>query len=235
MAMPFFYSVEINANSGQLVLNEETSKHVVQVLRMKVGERLQITDGKGNLITTEIIDDHKKKVVVKILSSSFVPAPERKIIIAISLVKNTSRFEWFLEKATEIGVNEIIPLLCARTEKQHFRFERMNGILISAMLQSQQAWLPVLHEPVRFDDLMMRQFDDCKKYIAHCLPVEKKTLNHQITKSPNQLIIIGPEGDFTTSEIEQALHNDFAAVALGETRLRTETAGVVAATLLCVL
>ncbi|MEO8770956.1 MAG: RsmE family RNA methyltransferase [Ferruginibacter sp.] len=232
MAMPFFYNEEINANSNQLVLNEETSKHVVQVLRMKVGEQLQLTDGKGNLFTTEIIDDHKKKAAVKILSSGFVPASEKKIIIAISLVKNTSRFEWFLEKATEIGVNEIIPLLCTRTEKQHFRFERMNGILISAMLQSQQSWLPVLHEPVRFDDLMIRQFDDCKKYIAHCLPGgNKESLNHPITKLSNQLILIGPEGDFTNQEIEQALQNNFIPVALGETRLRTETAGVVAATL----
>ncbi len=235
MAQPFFYNNEINTSTANLVLNEETSKHVVQVLRMKVGEQLQITDGKGNLFTTEIIDDHKKKAEVKILSSSFIKASERKITIAISLVKNTSRFEWFLEKATEIGVNEIIPLVCTRTEKQHFRFERMNGILISAMLQSQQAWLPALHEPVRFDDLMMRQFDDCRKYIAHCLPGEnKESLNHQITKSSNQLIIIGPEGDFTTPEIEKALQNNYAAVALGETRLRTETAGIVAATLLSV-
>jgi 16S rRNA (uracil1498-N3)-methyltransferase len=203
------------------------------VLRMKIGEQLQITDGKGNLFITEIVDDHKKKATVEILSSTFVKPPEKKITIAISLVKNTSRFEWFLEKATEIGVNEIIPLLCTRTEKQHFRFDRMNGILVSAMLQSQQAWLPVLHEPTRFDDLVMRRFDDSKKYIAHCLPEgNKETLNHQINKSSNQLILIGPEGDFTSDEIEQALQSDFTPVTLGETRLRTETAGIVAATLL---
>ncbi|MBC7534190.1 MAG: 16S rRNA (uracil(1498)-N(3))-methyltransferase [Ferruginibacter sp.] len=236
MALPFFYNEEINTGLSQLVLNEETSKHVVQVLRMKVGERLQITDGKGNLFTTEIMDDHKKKAAVKILSSTFVKPSEKKISIAISLVKNASRFEWFLEKATEIGVNEIIPLLCTRTEKQHFRFERMNGILVSAMLQSQQAWLPVLHEPVRFDDLMMRQFDDCKKYIAHCLPTgNKESLQNNNPPSPHQLILIGPEGDFTIHEIEQAVQNDFAPVALGGTRLRTETAGIVAATLLRVV
>ncbi|MEO6670215.1 MAG: RsmE family RNA methyltransferase [Ferruginibacter sp.] len=235
MAIPFFYIEEINTGLSRLVLNEETSKHVVQVLRMKIGEHLQLTDGKGNLFTTEITDDHKKKAEVKILSAAFVPASEKKIIIAISLVKNTSRFEWFLEKATEIGVNEIIPLICARTEKQHFRFERMKGILTSAMLQSQQSWLPVLHEPVRFDDLMMRQFVDCKKYIAHCLPDKKEPLHHQITKSSNQLILIGPEGDFTNEEIDNAIKNNFIPVALGDTRLRTETAGMVAATLLRVL
>lgn len=233
MTLPFFYNDEINTGLNQLVLNEETSKHVVQVLRMKAGEQLQITDGKGNLFTTEIIDGHKKKTTVKILSYIFVKESERKITIAISLVKNTSRFEWFLEKATEIGVNEIIPLLCTRTEKQHFRFERMNGILTSAMLQSQQSWLPVLHEPVKFDDLIMKQFDNCKKFIAHCLPDgNKKPLHHQINELSNHLIVIGPEGDFTSQEIEQALQNDFTAVALGQTRLRTETAGIVAATVL---
>lgn len=230
MSMPVFYSKEINAVSGQLVLNEETSKHVVQVLRMKVGEQVLITDGKGNLFTTEIIDDHKKKAAVKIVASVFMPAPEKKVSIAISLIKNASRFEWFLEKATEIGVSEIIPLICSRTEKQHFRFDRMNGILISAMLQSQQCWLPVLHEPIRFDDLMIRPFDDCNKFIAHCLPEGKKELlNHQITKLSNQLILIGPEGDFTKEEIDHALQNNFVPVGLGATRLRTETAGVVAA------
>ncbi|MFT3908962.1 MAG: RsmE family RNA methyltransferase [Ferruginibacter sp.] len=235
MSLPFFYIDEINTNTANLVLNEETSKHVVQVLRMKVGEQLQITNGKGNLFTTEIINDHKKKAEVKILSSTFVKAPEKKISIAISLVKNTSRFEWFLEKATEIGVNEIIPLICTRTEKQHFRLDRMNGILISAMLQSQQAWLPVLHEPVQFGNLEMSQFENYEKYIAHCLPDDnKKPLHLQIFKSSNRLILVGPEGDFTTQEIDHALQNNFTAVALGETRLRTETAGIVAATLLCI-
>lgn len=236
MALPFFYVDKIDSSAASVVLNEDTSKHVVQVLRMTAGEKLQLTDGKGNLFTTEITDDHKKKATVKILSSSFAQALPKKISIAISLVKNTSRFEWFLEKATEIGVDEIYPLLCARTEKQHFRFERMNGILISAMLQSQQSRLPVLHEPVRFDDLMIRQFDDCKKYIAHCLPTgNKESLQNNNPPFPHQLILIGPEGDFTIHEIEQAVQNDFASVALGGTRLRTETAGIVAATLLRVV
>lgn len=234
MALPFFYSEEITTDSIQLMLNEETSKHVVQVLRMKNGEQLNLTDGKGNLFTTAIIDDHKKKCTVKILSTYYHQPSEKKVTIAISLVKNASRFEWFLEKATEIGVNEIIPLICERTEKQHFRFDRMKGILVSAMLQSQQCWLPVLGEPVRFDDLVIRQFEDEKKYIAHCLPEgNKESLHLQISKSPNQLILIGPEGDFSTTEIELAIRHHIIPVTLGDTRLRTETAGLVAATLLC--
>ena len=115
---------------------------------MKEGEKLNLTDGKGNLITAEITDDHKKHCSVKIIDSRLTTHDSRKVTIAISLLKNTNRFEWFLEKATEIGVSEIIPLICERTEKQKFRYDRMKGICISAMLQSQQCWLPVLHEPI---------------------------------------------------------------------------------------
>ena len=144
MAFPFFYINEYNSSQKEIVLDEDTSRHMVQVLRMKEGEKLNLTDGKGNLITAEIIDDHKKHCSVKIIDSQFTTHDSRKITIAISLLKNTNRFEWFLEKATEIGVNEIIPLICERTEKQKFRYDRMKGICISAMLQSQQCWLPVL-------------------------------------------------------------------------------------------
>jgi 16S rRNA (uracil1498-N3)-methyltransferase len=157
----------------------------------------------------------------------------RKISIAISLLKNTNRFEWFLEKATEIGISEIIPLICERTEKERFRYDRMQGICISAMLQSQQTWLPVLQEPGKFESFVTQQFENCSKYIAHCMDEESKTqLHRQISKSSDQLICIGPEGDFTKTEIELALQHHFIPVSLGETRLRTETAAVVAATLL---
>ena len=202
---------------------------------MKEGEKLNLTEGKGNLITAEITDSHKKHCRVCIQHSTLNIQHNRKVTIAISLLKNTSRFEWFLEKATEIGVSEIIPLICNRTEKQKFRYDRMKGICISAMLQSQQTWLPVLHEPVRFEDLIIRQFDNSQKLIAHCVETEKQNLNHQLaSKCLNQLIAIGPEGDFTKDEIEIALQNGFTPVSLGETRLITETAGIVAATILTV-
>jgi 16S rRNA (uracil1498-N3)-methyltransferase len=234
MALPFFYNEEINTGSTQLVLNEETSKHVVQVLRMQNGEQINLTDGKGNLFTAEIIDDHKKKCVVKIISTIYDQPSEKKISIGISLVKNNNRFEWFLEKATEIGVHEIIPLICERTEKQHFRLERMKGILISAILQSQQTWLPVLEEPVKLAKLIVNKYNG-EKFIAHCIDENNKAAltNKLINQSTNKLILIGPEGDFTKHEIDLALQNDFIPVTLGETRLRTETAGIVAATLLC--
>ena len=233
MALPFFYISEYNTSQKEIILDEDTSRHVVQVLRMKEEEKLNLTDGKGNLITAEIADAHKKHCAVSIIDSQFSSHVSRKVTIAISLVKNTNRFEWFLEKATEIGISEIIPLICERTEKQKFRHDRMKGICISAMLQSQQCWLPDLHEPVLFGDLVRRNFDDHRKMIAHCLEENKDALaDLQISKLSNQLIVIGPEGDFSKEEIELALQNHFIPVSLGETRLRTETAGVVAATLL---
>ena len=233
MALPFFYIETIDADASSIVLSEETSKHIVQVLRMQVGEQIQLTDGKGKKIIAAITDDNRKKCTVQIIESLTIDHSPLTISIAISLIKNSSRFEWFLEKVTEIGVTNIIPLICERTEKQNFRHDRMNTILISAMLQSQQCWLPVLHEAIRFGDLVMRQFDNSSRFIAHCEDDENKILLHQqITKSSNQLICIGPEGDFTVGEIEMAIRQNFIPVSLGNNRLRTETAGVVAAVLL---
>lgn len=237
MPLPFFYTDEIKTSATQFVLNEETSRHVVQVLRMQHGEYLLLTDGNGNLFNAEIIDDSRKKCAVKILSVSTQPPPTKKNTVAISLVKNSTRFEWFIEKATEIGINEIVPLLCIRTEKQHFRRDRMKSILTSSMLQSQQSWLPQLHEPVKYNEYLkyVKESTDVQKFIAHCEEenFKEQLANSILTNSTARLILIGPEGDFTKEEIAEALQNNFLPVSLGNTRLRTETAGVVAATLLC--
>jgi 16S rRNA (uracil1498-N3)-methyltransferase len=235
MALPFFYIAEYNSSQKEIVLDEDTSRHVVQVLRMKEGEKLNLTDGKGNLITAEVIDAHKKHCSAKIIESQLTTQASRKTTIAISLVKNTSRFEWFLEKATEIGVSEIIPLICERTEKQKFRYDRMNGICISAMLQSQQVWLPELHEPVKYIEYIrsIKSDTNLTKFIAHCEEQEEKKSLSIFLPFNHSTILIGPEGDFTKQEIEFAWQNNFVSVSLGETRLRTETAGVVAAVLLC--
>jgi 16S rRNA (uracil1498-N3)-methyltransferase len=253
MSLPFFYIEHFDTTASLITLNEETSKHVVQVLRMQEGEQLNLTDGEGTLITAVITTAHKKQCVVKVQSKSYKKQGTRKTSIAISLVKNASRFEWFLEKATEIGVSEIIPLICERTERQHFRYERMKGIIVSAMLQSEQVWLPVLREPVKFEEFIRQtspsdEFvddvsvsrptgtsDGIVKLIAHCEEAEKQTFpNFQISSFSNCLILIGPEGDFSPAEIELALQNKFQPVSLGETRLRTETAGMVAAVMMCV-
>ncbi|HEX6849208.1 MAG TPA: RsmE family RNA methyltransferase [Chitinophagaceae bacterium] len=235
MQLPFFYIEEFNPSQKEIVLDEDTSRHVVQVLRMKEAEKLNLTDGNGNLITAEITVPHKTHCTIHVIDSRFTTHDSRKITIAISLLKNTSRFEWFLEKATEIGVSEIIPLICERTEKQKFRHDRMKGICVSAILQSQQTWLPELTEPVRYIEYIKSIKEDSylQKLIAYCEEGNKQELGHlPIGKFANWQILIGPEGDFTKTEIELALQRNFVPVSLGQTRLRTETAGIVAATLL---
>lgn len=228
MALPYFYEPDITAGTTAFTLSEDTSKHCIKVLRMQMGEQLNLTDGNGNLFTATILSPDKKETEVNIITSVFTPPPQRKISIGISLLKNTSRFEWFLEKAAEVGVKEIIPLICHRTERQHFRYDRMNSVLIAAMLQSQQTWLTELHEPRPYEEVL---FSAHQKFIAHCEPSQKQSLS-SFSITENVLMLIGPEGDFTSEEITSALHNNFHPVSLGQTRLRTETAGVVAATLL---
>ncbi len=234
MPLPFFFIEAVSAPESFITLNEETSKHIVQVLRMKTSERLLLTDGKGNLLTCEINDDHKKKCIVRVLESRHKVQGTRKISIAISLLKNANRFEWFLEKATELGIAAIIPAICMRTDKQHFRYDRMKNILISAMLQSQQVWLPSLQEPVHVREIIVHARQS-QKFIAHCMDGAKVSLSDAInTSTSSQIILIGPEGDFTKDEIDLAFQNHFVPVALGETRLRTETAGIVAAAILAI-
>ena len=233
MQLPFFYVSEYKSSQNEITLDEDTSRHIAQVLRMKEGEKLNLTDGQGNLMTAEITGAHKKHCSVKVINSQQTVHHSPRITIAISLLKNTSRFEWFLEKATEIGIAEIIPLICERTEKQKIRYDRMTGICVSAMLQSQQTWLPVLHEPRQFGEVAIQRSENTTKLIAHCNEGNKHSLSNMKSGSFDQCqILIGPEGDFTIDEINLALQNDYAPVSLGETRLRTETAGIAALVIL---
>ena len=232
MALPFFYEPTVAESASLFELSEETSKHCIQVLRMRTGERMQLTNGKGGLYTASIAHEDKKHCTVNIESAKQYPVPEKKTTIAVSLLKNASRFEWFLEKATEVGVTEIIPLICSRTEHTRFRFERMQQILISAMLQSQQSWLPVLHEPIKLQALFEEHLAT-QKFIAHC-EEDNKTPIHSISLSESVLMLIGPEGDFTPEEIRLAIHHAYQPVSLGNTRLRTETAAIVASTFLSI-
>lgn len=233
MQLPFFYIADYVPGSAFIELDEDTSRHLIQVLRKKKDDRLNLTDGRGNLLTVSIVDDHRKHARVRADAQSFTAQREGGCTIAISLVKNASRFEWFLEKATEIGVKKIVPLLCERTEKEKFREDRLRQILISAMLQSRQVWLPVLHEPIAYN-LLFRQEEIAaipSRYIAHCTEDYKEELV-AIAGPHERIILIGPEGDFTQAEIELAISNNYKPVSLGETRLRTETAGMVAAVIL---
>ncbi|HPH85526.1 MAG TPA: RsmE family RNA methyltransferase [Ferruginibacter sp.] len=236
MGLPIFYIDDItpSADTAFIQLGEESSRHIVQVLRMQVGEELQLTDGKGFLYLASIVDDHKKKCSVKIISEVFREKKNNPVRIAISPLKNAARFEWFLEKAVEIGVEEIIPIICQRTEKQHLRTDRLKSIVVSAMLQSQQTWLPVLQEPVKFETYIkgLPAEANTQRYIAHCEADDQKKPLANMAEQSKSLILIGPEGDFSNPEIELATTHGFIPVSLGETRLRTETAGMVAAVLL---
>ena len=231
MDLPYFFT-DSQITSGNIELNEETSRHMIQVLRMDRGEKLMLTNGKGQTYMVEVSEAHKKHCRVSVLETTSIPKPHKEVSIAISLLKNSSRFEWFLEKAVEIGVQNIIPLLCRRTEKQHFRYDRMKAITISAMLQSKQCWLPDLSVPLKYNDFIIKNYDG-NKFIAHCEEDERKCFIPEKLNNNKNLILIGPEGDFNPEEISDAILNKFTPVSLGDTRLRTETAGIVAATLLC--
>ena len=213
------------------MLDEENSRHAVQVLRMKAGEQMHLTDGAGHLITASITNNHKKHCEVQVLDVQTKEIVSPQVAIAIGLTKNAARFEWFLEKAAELGVSRVVPLITKRTEKQKLKEERLQNILVSAMLQSQQTWLLQLDAPVMFETFFAGEIGDTviNKYIAHCIETEKQSLQYQPSPS---LILIGPEGDFAPEEIEVAIKKGYQPVTLGNTRLRTETAGMVAASLL---
>lgn len=230
MSLPFFYQPDLAAETTLLSLGEETSKHCIQVLRMKTGDQLQLTNGHGMVCTARIEAPDRKKAVVAITDVKNVDKPQKRICIAISPLKNAARFEWFLEKATEIGITDIQPVLCKRTEHSKIKTERLQGILIAAMLQSQQAWLPELHTAEKFEKFVSTAGWK-QKLIAHCEEDKKQPLQGMVY-SDASLILIGPEGDFTLAEISMALANGYLPVSLGDTRLRTETAGMVAAALL---
>jgi 16S rRNA (uracil1498-N3)-methyltransferase len=229
-ALPYFYEPSIQKNNTHFELSEATSKHCIQVLRMRAGESLHLTDGIGNLYTANIVEADKKKSVVQIVSVVHTPAPTKNVCIAIGLLKNTGRFEWFLEKVTEMGVTKIVPLICERSERSNLKGERMMGVVVAALIQSKQTWLPVLSEPITVAQFIDKHPSD-QKLIAHCEEGNKTALI-DTPNSKDCCILIGPEGDFTLSEIEAALAAKYLPVSLGETRLRTETAGMVAAALL---
>ncbi len=234
MSLPLFYLDDIEASGSLQILPEDASRHIIQVLRMKTGESLRLTYGQGKVAEATITDDHKKHCAVSITGVHTYDKPAQQHTIAISLLKNTTRFEWFLEKAAELGITRVVPLICHRTEKAHFRKERMKTILTSAMLQSQQSWLTELTEPVKFQKFIdPAENKTINGFIAHCEPGTRVGLAEALTLSGSSAtILIGPEGDFSTEEISLAMTNGYRAVSLGNTRLRTETAGIVAATLL---
>jgi len=230
MASPYFFEKDI-PDADEFELSESSSKHISQVLRMKEGADIILTNGKGYTLNAVIVNPDKKRTRIKITSKEFTEIARPETCIAISLIKNNNRFEWLAEKATELGISRIVPLVCHRTEKSHFKKERIQSILISAMLQSQQSWLPELSEVTTFNEIITdANFE--QKFIAHCLPGQKNDLRNEVLSNRSKMVLIGPEGDFTAEEIAAALENNFLPVSLGENRLRTETAGIVSAVMI---
>ena len=226
--MHFFLDPEFNPSSG--TLNPEESRHATRVLRLKQGDRITIGDGKGHLYSAEVTEIGKDALKVTVLEEEIVRRPSTQIAVAISPTKNLSRFEWFLEKATELGVSEIIPLKTERTLRDRIKEDRSRKIILSAAKQSQRHFMPQLEPMTSFEDVIQRE--DENKLIAHCLEGLSRSPLSASDAETDTLILIGPEGDFTPEEIDAAERAGFEGVILGNNRLRTETAGILAVALL---
>ncbi|NRR93226.1 16S rRNA (uracil(1498)-N(3))-methyltransferase [Winogradskyella undariae] len=225
--MQLFYNQHITENDSDFNFDKDESRHIVKVLRKTIGDTLQITNGKGWLFEAELTLADQKKCSVKILSKSLQPKRNYNLHLAVAPTKMNDRYEWFLEKATEIGIETITPIICDHSERKVVKLERFEKILQSATKQSLQYYLPKLNEPMSFKDFISQDFTD-QIFIAHCEETDKKSLKSQLKPASNCTILIGPEGDFSIKEIEMALQHNFIPVTLGETRLRTETAAIAA-------
>ncbi|MFI5135353.1 MAG: 16S rRNA (uracil(1498)-N(3))-methyltransferase [Chitinophagales bacterium] len=226
--MEIFFSEKIFEN--QILLDEEESQHVIKVMRHRAGDELMVSDGKGKLFKTRLISDKGKECeleIIETLKEEAKPSPE--IHIAIAPTKSIDRFEWFLEKATEMGVSEITPIISQRSERNKIKPDRVNKILISSMKQSLRLWLPKLNKMASLKDFLTSNFKlQTSNFIAHCQSQNLPPLKSLYQSQQSVVILVGPEGDFTRDEITLAEENGFVSVSLSEGRLRTETAGIVA-------
>lgn len=228
--MQLFYSPEITTETTEFTFNKTESNHIIKVLRKKENDIINITDGNGLLAKVQIINDNSKKCTVKIIKSTInTNSLNYHLHIAIAPTKNNQRYEWFLEKVTEIGINKITPIICNNSERKKINSERYQKVLITAMKQANALYLPKLNEAMSFKNIIKNSLDYTTKFIAHCHNSEKKSLKSELENNKKILILIGPEGDFSQDEVNFALKNGFKPISLGETRLRTETAGIVAA------
>jgi 16S rRNA (uracil1498-N3)-methyltransferase len=224
--MHLFYSTE--QQETRFTLSEEESRHAVRVLRLGLGDELLLTNGHGSLFTCKIIDPNPKHAVIGIVREQVTGNVKPwSLHVAIAPTKNTDRFEWFLEKATEIGIDEVTPLFCDHSERTSIKSMRLEKVLVSAMKQSLKATLPQLNAPQSFSAFISNAFPG-QKFIAWCETGQEEALHRCYKRQGSALVLIGPEGDFSTGEVQAAKHAGYVAVSLGESRLRTETAGIVA-------
>ncbi len=225
--MQLFYNPNINNNSESFSFDKEESKHIIKVLRKKDTDILYVTNGLGDLFKTEITLASDSKCTVRIVGVEKSSQPKYQLHLAVAPTKMNERYEWFLEKATEIGVTQITPIICDHSERKQIKTERFDKIIQSAMKQSNQYFLPKLNEPILFKDFMKNKTKGIR-LIAHCEETDKKTLKEIIKPEDNITLLIGPEGDFSEKEIKMAIENNYIPVSLGKSRLRTETAAIVA-------
>ena len=225
--MQLFYNPEITEDTTLFSFSKEESKHIVKVLRKAANDTLQITNGKGWLFTAQINVADIKNCAVTIVAKELKIKRDYNLHLAVAPTKMNDRYEWFLEKATEIGINSITPIICDHSERKIIKSERFDKILQSAMKQSLNSYLPKLNKAIAFKNFITQDFKG-DLFIAHCEDTDKKSLKSQLKPKRDITILIGPEGDFSVKEIEMAIENNFIPVTLGETRLRTETAAIVA-------
>lgn len=226
--MQLFYHHTIDEFSTECTFDAVESQHIVRVLRKREGDVLEITDGKGAVFQGEIVQAHDKRCKVKIVSKEIQPKTRNFLLqIAIAPTKNMDRLEWFAEKATEIGFDELTFLNCRFSERKVIKTERIEKILVSAIKQSLKARLPRLNEMTDFCTFIEKDFKG-QKFIAHCYEGEKPLLKDVLTKGEDALVLIGPEGDFSEEEVKKAIEKGFVPISLGKSRLRTETAALVA-------
>lgn len=222
--MRLFFDPHIKIGDKIHTLSEDESKHIIRVLRLKIGEQIGLLDGEGSLFTCELVSDNAKRCEVKIIKTDSHERPNQTIHIVIAPTKLNERMEWFVEKATEIGVTDITFINCKNSERVKLNLDRLVKKAISAMKQSNRTFLPRLNDLVEYDEFIQNHKNGL---IAHCYDEQKSDLE-QVFESQNCPIIIGPEGDFTKQEIELAEKNGYKTISLGENRLRTETAGLYA-------
>jgi len=225
--MQLFYNPDIDQATESFSFDKEESRHIIKVLRKKDSDILFVTNGLGILFKTEIVLASDNKCTVKILSAAVVPKPRYHLHLAVAPTKMNDRYEWFLEKATEIGISEITPIICDHSERKQIKTDRFDKIILSAMKQSNQYFLPKLNEPIAYKDFLKIKHSR-QLFIAHCEETGKQSLKKTLKPNSDVTMLIGPEGDFSKNEIKLAIENDYIPVALGDTRLRTETAAVVA-------
>lgn len=224
--MQLFYTPDISTKK-HYTLSESESKHAIRVLRLKIDDAIQLIDGRGNYYEAKITQDNPKRCEVEITKTTPEENTKPFLHLAIAPTKNNDRLEWFIEKCTEIGINKITPILCKHSERKTLKTDRLIKTAIAAIKQSLKATLPIISELTNFNELITTDFNG-KKYIAHCYQQNQQHLKDNYIKGENTLILIGPEGDFSEAEIELAIKNGFEPVTFGTSRLRTETAGIVA-------